>query len=126
MAKSKQSFLDSLTFLLPIHLIRAKHFSRRDVKNIKEDLVKSFSYVYLATAIIMTILATGISIYLVIASNNKYVETYGIMSLIGQIELVSCSLITIAILVVTKLIKSHKVAVILSRIAGDLLYLSAA
>lgn len=129
MAKSKQSFLDSLTFLLPVHLIRAKHFSRRDVKNIKEDLVKSFSYVYLATAIIMTILATGVSVYLSITakkSGSTYIETYGVMSLIGQIELVSCSLITIAILVVAKLIKSHKVAVILSRIAGDLLYLSAA
>ena len=122
MANNKEKLIDSLTFLAPWHLIKTRHFSRKDVNNIKNNLAHSFSYVYLIAAAGLIILISSLAIYMRIKTNDHVIEYYGIMGLVGQIIIVLSSFFSILLIVLSKIIKKAKLSLILARIGGDLLY----
>ena len=128
MAENKKTKFDSLTFLLPLRLIKTRHFSRKDVKNIKNNLVTSFAIVYLIAAAGLALLISLLSFYMNIRAHqmgSNIIDHYGVVGLIGQIIIISCSLITVAMVVIAKVNKNKKAEATITRLAGDILYVGA-
>ncbi len=126
MAEKKTHRFDSLTFLLPWRLIKSRHFSRKDVRNIKDYLTASFSTIYLIAAAGLAAIITGLSIYMLISTNNHYVEKYGLAALIGQIFIVFSSVASVILIIISRIVKRNRLSINLIRIAGDLLYVGCA
>ena len=121
--KDKNRLFQSLSFLFPHLVIRQHHLSKKDVRRIKENLLVSFSLVYLIVAVILMVLMISLSVFMMINSKYRYVEVYGLTSLVGQITLTLGSLLTIILIIIARNSQKAKISVILSRIAGDFLYL---
>lgn len=121
----KSSFFDSLIFLFPLVLIKKQQLSKKDVRTIKNNLVKSFSIIYLVIAILAMVLIFALGIFMRIDSNNQFVEVYGLSSLIGQIILEATAGISIVLNIISMRMKNQRIALIYARIAGDLLYFGA-
>lgn len=126
MRKKNPITSSSLSFLFPRHVVKAGGFSSRDVKNIKHNLILSFSNVYAIVAAVILVLVTSILTYMHIATNNHYIAKYGITAFAGSILIISGAFITLVLVGLTKFfIKQEKVRIVLCRIAGDMLYFCA-
>ena len=128
MSEKKKAIFDSLTFLMPLRLIKTRHFSRKDVKNIKDNLVTSFAIVYLIAGAGLALLVSAIAIYMNIRAKQlgtNVIDYYGIMGLIGQIIIIACSVTAVVLVILSKIIKNRKAEIILTRLAGDILYVGA-
>lgn len=127
MAKTrKESFHESLIFLFPGRLIRKNHLSKKDVRKIKDNLTTSLSLVYLIVGVIAAVLMAILHTVMRISSGDQYAETYGLMALVGQLFLMSSGVVVAGLVIISRFVKKPQTAVILSRIAGDLLYLGTA
>ena len=122
--KQKKSLLGGSSFLLPWRIIREQHLSKKDVKNVKNNMLLSTSTVNLIVAIILFVLTNILHLFMTISTNNKLIETYGIASLIGQAVLVAGCIITIVFILIGRSPKKPAVSFKLLRTAGILLYLS--
>ena len=125
MSEKKKAIFDSLTFLMPLRLIKTRHFSRKDVKNIKNNLVTSFAIVYLIAGAGLALLVSALAIYMNIKvkqMGTNVIDHYGIMGFIGQIIIIACSASAVVLVILSKLIKNKKAEIILTRLAGDILY----
>ena len=123
MKKKKTSLREALSFLFPSYTIRKNHFQKKDISNIFNNLTVSFSYVYLIVSMILVVLMSSLFIYMQIDSKGQFVEKFGVMGLVGILILIGGALITIVLVVISKITKNQKLALILSRISGDFLYL---
>lgn len=121
--RQKESFLESLIFLFPSRLIKKNHLSKKDVEAIKNNLTTSFSLVYLIVGAIASILMVGLHVVMQLNSNHDYVGKYGLMAFVGQLVLMVGGMIVVALVIISRNVKKSKTAVILSRIAGDLLFI---
>lgn len=115
----------SLIFLFPTLLIKKNHLSKKDVKTIKGNLTTSFSQINFIVAIVLIALIAILHVFMEFDSNFHYIEVYDIMSLVGQIILVTGAIVTIVLILISKNTKKRDSAVIYARIAGDILYLGA-
>ena len=109
MAKNGEKILDALTFLFPLRLSRKKHFKRKDVREIKNNLTTVFSYVYLIISIILILLSSSLTIFMFISTNGNYTERYGNASLAGQIALMSGSFVNIVLFIISKITKNFRI-----------------
>lgn len=125
MAKNhKRSFFGSITFLLPWRVIREQHLSKKDVKNVKNNMTITSSFVNLIVSILLFLLTVLLHLFMAISTRGHMVETYGFMSLMAQIILGIGSLATLILIIISKNVKNLRICIRLSRIAGILLYLS--
>lgn len=115
----------SLIFLFPSLLIRKNHLTKKDVKIIKNNLTTSISLVHFIVAIVLMVLVIALHIVMRIESNNQFVEVYGQLALVGQIVLLVGGAVSVALIIISRQLKKSRSALIYSRIAGDILYLSA-
>ena len=118
----KRNVFDSLTFLFPSRLIKKKHFTKKDVKEIKQNLVISFSSIYLVAAIVLMVLVLSLVLYQHIDSGYHYIATMGVTSLIGSIIMVTGCFISGVITIFSKLTSNRKKQFVLARIGGDILF----
>ena len=128
MRKNKGNAAESFSFLTPWRLIKARHFTHKDVKNIKDNLVKSFSIVYLIVSFGLAFLLAALMVFMFINSKNKgstIIDHYGLIGLVGQITAITCCLISGSLIIVSRSISNIKVSTTITRIAGDLLYFGA-
>lgn len=119
----KKSVLDTFIFLFPRRLIKSKHFSKKDVKQIKDNLASSFSLVNILTVTVMAVLISGMVIYQNIDCNGNYIEKYGFTAAVGTITLAVGAITGLILITLAKLSKKQKVKVALTRFASDFLYI---
>ena len=124
--KKKDQILDTLIFLFPARLVRTHHFSKKDVKNIKGNLTKSFSLVDLIIASVLLLIILALFIFMNISTNGHYAEKYGVASFIAAIILQAGCLSTIILIVLSRIVKSDKTSKVLMRIGEDMLYAAGA
>ena len=122
MKKKKLNLRESLSFLFPSYTIKKNGFSKKDVKNISNNLTLSFSYVYLIVSLILVVLMSSLFAYMMIDSKGNFIDKYGLMGLIGLMILIFGALGTIFLVVLAKTRKEEKNAIRIARFAGDFLY----
>ena len=126
MKEKKEKLANSLIFMSPRRLIRSDHFTKKDVRNIKYNLTWSFSLVYMIIAAILAVLMSALYVFMSINSNNQFIEVYGLPAFFGLITVIACSGLSVILTVLSRILKDKKKALILCRIAGDILYIGAA
>ena len=124
--KNKERIIDSLIFLFPTRLVRTHHFSKKDVRNIKDNLTKSFSFVNLIIAIVLFLIIFTLFIFMQVSTNGHYAETYGVAGFVAPIVLQVGCLSTIILIILSRIVKSDKASKVLIRIGEDLLFASGA
>ena len=118
----KKSVFETFIFLFPRRLIKNKHFSKKDVKQIKDNLASSFSLVNVLTVTVLAVLISAMVIYQNHNCGGMYVENYGLSALVGTIALAVGSVSGLIMIIIAKLTKKSKVKVAVTRIACDFLY----
>ena len=124
--KKKGQILETLIFLFPTRVIKNHHFSKKDVRNIKGNLTKSFSLVDLIIASVLLLIILALFIFMNISTNGHYAETYGVASFIAAIILQAGCLSTIILIVLSRIVKSDKTSKVLMRIGEDILFAAGA
>lgn len=124
--KKRESILDTLIFLFPGRLVKTQHYSKKDVRNIRDNLTKSFSLVNLIVALILFVLMSGLLAFMMISSNGNFVAVYGATSLIGNIIIIAGSFITAILVLISRYLVNEKTGIKIARFAADVLYLAAA
>ena len=121
----KKSILDSFVFLFPRRLIKSKHLSKKDVKQIKDNLAYSFSLVNFLVVSALAGLISAMVLYQHFETGGNYVANYGLSALVGTIALFMGSFIGIILIIVARKSKNAKFKRVLIRIACDFLYVCA-
>ena len=114
------------SFLLPGRVIKARQFTKKDINQIKTNLMKSLSVIYLIAAITFMVLFTAMTIFMNSSSNGDIAGKYGKLAFVGLILLISGSFVTATLIIISRLIKNKSISITLLRISGDLLYISIA
>lgn len=122
----KKNVLNTLSFLFPSKVIRSKKFSKNDVRHIKENLALSLGNIYLIAAIVLFVLVAGLFIYQNVKTNFRFPQIYGFASFIAYIMMMSGSLLSIILLVLSKITGNRKRSIIYARIGGDVLFVCSA
>lgn len=125
MVKEKQQNTTP-SFLLPRKVIKFRNFSKKDVFNIKNNLMKSLSMVYLIAGIAMIIIFSILTAAMTITTNNGMIEKYGLFAFIGLISSNAGAIATVTLIILSFLAKDKKKSLVLLRIGADLLYISIA
>ena len=120
MPKAKES--SSLQFLKPRQLIKSKHFSHKDVKNIKSNLTNSFAMIYLIAAIALVVIITALGVFMRIQTNNNPMEKFGFMGIVGQYFICIGSALCVVLIFISRRLENKKISTILVRIGGDVLF----
>lgn len=127
MAKNKDNKFESVSFLMPWKLIKTKHFSKKDIRNIKDSLISSFSLVYLIASIGLALIISALSIYMNIRAKNmgtNIIDYYGLVGFIGQITIISLCTVAALMIIFAKFTHSKSVSIALIRIGGDILFVA--
>lgn len=122
----KRKVFKSLSFLVPSRFIKEKRFTKKDISEVKRNLVLSFGSVYLIASIVIALLVGSIFTFQNIETNNNYIGVYGLPAFIGSFIIVSGSITTIALTIISKLIQNKKISFIVCRISGIVIYTCAA
>ena len=120
----KMRYKNSVSFLFPKQIIKLRQFSKRDVKQVKRNLVRSLSYIYFLVAIVFLILLTFLFITMNIESGNHIIEKYGLSGFLGMIIGGVGALACVLLIATSFFITNKKKSGLLRRIAGDLLFIS--
>lgn len=113
-------------YLYPLSLIRNNHLTNRDVRRIKDNISLNMTIIRLISGILLFLFATGMMVFMGLATDWKQIEVYGLTSLFAQIAaMIGCG--TAVILIVTSyFIKNEKTVIVLNRIAAYFLFLGIA
>ena len=122
----KKKALNTPSFLFPSKVIRSKKFSKNDVRHIKENLALSFGNIYLISAIVLFVLVSGLLISQSFKTNFRFPQIYGYASFTAHIIMMSGTLLSIILLVLSKITGNRKRSIIYTRIGGDVLFISSA
>ena len=113
-------------YLSPLKVIKDKQLSKKDVKTIKDNIATSMTLFHLIIAIFMYVLSFAVMMIMSINSNWKQVETYGLASIIAQVILMICSLVSIILIVISYIIKKEKISILSNRLATIVLFFGVA
>lgn len=109
-------------YLSPLKVIKDKQLSKKDVKTIKDNIATSMTLFHLIIAIFMYVLSFVVMMFMSVSSNWKQIETYGLTSVIAQVVLMSCSIVSIILIILTYIIKKEQISIILNRISTIILF----
>ena len=123
---SLKSAKQRLTFLFPLSVIRGMSFTKKDVKNVKDNVCSNLVIIRLIIAVVFYAIAMLMMIVMNNATGGRQVEVYGLASVIAQIVSMFGTLSTILLIVPALFIKNEKAAIILNRVAAVTLYLGLA
>lgn len=123
---SLKSAKQRLTFLFPLSVIRGMSFTKKDVKNVKDNVCSNLVIIRLIIAVVFYAIAMLMMIVMNNATGGHQVEVYGLASVIAQIVSMFGTLSTILLIVPALFIKNEKAAIILNRVAAVTLYLGLA
>ena len=121
----KKSIFDSFIFLFPRRLIKSKHLSKKDVKQIKDNLAYSFSLVNFLVVSVLSVLISAMVIVQHFETGGNYVANYGLSALVGTIGLFMGSLLGIIMIIIARKSKNNQFKRVLIRIACDFLFVCA-
>ena len=113
-------------FLNPLRLIRNKHFSKRDVRRIKDNIATTTTIIRLITSVLVFVFGAVMMVMMGAATNWKQIEVYGFGSLLAQISGMSGSFICIVLLLVSFFQKDDHVSLVLNRISTYAIFLGIA
>lgn len=116
----------SAYYLSPLKVIKDKQLSKKDVRTIKDNIATSMTLFHLIIAIFMYVLSFVVMMFMSVSSNWKQIETYGLTSVIAQVVLMSCSIVSIILIIVSYLIKKEQISIILNRISTIILFVGVA
>lgn len=124
--KERNKFRKRSEYLYPRRVIKNNHFSKRDVRIIKDNISLSMTIIRLVVASLLGLVAIGMFIMMNLRTGWRQIEVYGLSSLIAQIFSLSFCLISITLTIITYFTKKDKTTNTLSRISGLVLYLGIA
>ena len=117
---------DSLSFLILSRLIKTKHYTKKDIKNIKDNLAISLSTIYLIASLVLLVLMSALFVFMHISSEGHFTAKYGAYAFAGLLFLLTGTFISSVLIIASRFVKSDKKAVILIRIAADVLFFACA
>ena len=115
-----------LIFLLPHKVINEKHFSKRDVLQIKNNINSNLTIIRLIIAGVLYFVSMVLMISMNNATGGKQIEVYGLGSTISQIISMLACLLTISTLLISIFSKNKKLSAILKRVGSITLYIGLA
>ena len=124
--KRNQLFRQRVEFLSPLRLIRNKHFTKRDVTRIKDNIATTTTVIRFITAALMLSFSSLMMVMMGAATNWNQIEVYGFGSLIAQIAGLIGYLTCIVLLIISFFQKNDRVSLILNRIAAYAVFLGIA
>ena len=115
-----------LNFLFPLSVIREMSFTKKDVKNVKDNVCSNLIMIRLIIAVVFYAIAMMMMIVMNKSTGGHQIEVYGFTSIIALIASMFGTLSTIILLVPAIFIKNEKAAIVLNRIAAIMLYIGLA
>ena len=122
----KKSAKERLTFLFPLTVIRAKSFSKKDVKYVKDSINSNLTIVKLITSVVLYFIALMLMIVMYQETGGHQVEKYGFTSVVALICSMFGTLICAILSVASLFTKNDKVTNIFNRVAGNALFIGLA
>ena len=114
----------TLEFLRPLHLIKSKGLTKKDVRNIKDNLVNSSNIINFFVSLVLFALVGGLFIFMSNTTGN-FILKYGLFSFIGFISVIVACSTNIILTITAFIIKNKRVSSLLKRIGGDILFIVA-
>ena len=121
--KGHQLLKQRVEFLYPLRLIKNKHFTKRDVARIKDNIATTTTMIRLISAALMFLFSSLMMVMMGAATKWNQVAVYGVGSLVAQIAGMSGSFICLSLLIASFFQKKDNVALILNRIAAYAIFL---
>ena len=124
--KGHQLLKQRVEFLYPLRLIKNKHFSKRDVARIKDNIATTTTIIRFITAVLLFVFAAVQMVMMGVASNWHQIEVYGFSSLLAQIAGMSGCFLCATLLTVSFFQKNDHTALVLNRVAAYSVFLGIA
>ena len=124
--KARNKFRKRSEYLYPLKVIKSNHFSKRDLRIIKDNISLNMTVIRLIVAVLLMLVSSGMFLMMNLRTGWRQIEVYGISSLIAQVLSFSFCLISIILVVISYFAKKDKTTIILNRVAGFILYLGVA
>lgn len=124
--KARNKFRKRSEFLYPHRVIRNNHFSKRDLRIIKDNISLNMTIIRLIVAILLMLVAFGMFLMMNLRTGWRQIEVYGVTSVVAHASSMLFCLASIILMSVSYFVKKDKTSIILNRIAGLILYLGVA
>ncbi len=124
--KARNKFRKRSEFLYPHRVIKNNHFSKRDLRIIKDNISLNMTVIRLIVAILLMLVAFGMFLMMNLRTGWRQIEVYGVTSVVAHASSMLFCFISIILMVASYFVKKDKTSIILNRIAGLVLYLGVA
>lgn len=124
--KARNKFRKRSEYLYPLKVIKNNHFSKRDLRVIKDNISLNMTVIRLIVAVLLMLVAFGMFLMMNLKTGWRQIEVYGLSSVIAQVLSFSFCLISVILIVISYFAKKDKTTIILNRVAGLILYLGIA
>ena len=124
--KARNKFRKRSEFLYPHRVIKNNHFSKRDLRIIKDNISLNMTVIRLIVAILLMLVAFGMFLMMNLRTGWRQIEVYGVTSVVAHASSMVFCFISIILMVTSYFVKKDKASIVLNRIAGLILYLGVA
>ena len=124
--KAGNKFRKRSEYLYPLRVIKNNHFSKRDLKIIKDNISLNMTVIRLIVAVLLILVSFGMFLMMNLKTGWRQVEVYGLSSVFAHWFSISFCLTSIILTTVSYFVKKDKTTTTLIRIAGLVLYIGVA
>lgn len=124
--KERNKFRKRSEYLYPLKVIKNNHFSKRDLRIIKDNISLNMTVIRLTVAILLMLVSLGMFLMMNLKTGWRQIEVYGLSSLIAHASSIAFCLTAIILTIISYVAKKDKTTVSLNRAAGIILYLGVA